>query len=341
MRKYLSISISIGIAGAFLSLGLTGLAAAMPASSMPSSASSSAIPTAKPLYPVYHPGEKLYPVKHKPVVKADKSVKTDKKTAHKPGRMAFIVPNKKNKPKIVFPKTPAIKLAIKPVIIHVKKGITRIVELSLTQINRIIINSYIKSVKTNKTGNLSVLLQGRNAFVEWTPLLEKQGNVSKIDYDKSVNSVIFDTNKGIFTLVLIPKHIPAQTVYIKQGNGFSRTRGKKFYRISKKGIGNFLSGIYKNVYNGVAPRGFALRKKDTLYNAEDGRIKALLVKVYKGGSLEVFEFHIFNETNKKISLSNKNFINLLNGPLSISLSHEHLLPDTFTRLFIVKRGGVR
>ena len=322
-RKYLHISISM----LFLSLVFAGLASAMPPSALPT------LPAAKPLYPVYHPGEKLYPVKHKPV-------KADKKTANRPGKKLFIVPNKKNKSKFVFPKIPAIKLAIKPVIIHVKKGITRIVELSLTQINRIITNSYIKSVKTNKTGNLSVLLQGRNAFVEWTPLLEKQGNVSNIKYDKSINSVIFDTNKGIFTLVLIPKHIPAQTVYIKQGYGENRTRGKKFYRISKKGIGNFLSGIYKNVYNGVAPRGFALKKKHILYNAEDGRIKVLLVKVYKGVSLEVFEFHIFNEMNKKISLSNKNFIGLINSPLSVSLSHEHLLPDTFTRLFIVKRGGL-
>ena len=326
-RKYLSISIPM----LFLSLVFAGLASAIPPSALP------ALPAAKPSYPVYHPGEKLYPVKPKPVVKADK------KTAIMPVRKIFIVPNNKNKSKVVFPKTPTIKLAIKPVIIHVKRGITRIVELSLTQINRIITNSYIKSVKTNKTGNLSVLLQGRNAFGEWTPLLEKQGNVSNIKYDKSVNSVIFDTNKGIFTLVLIPKHIPAQTVYIKQGYGESRTRGKgkKFYRISKKGIGNFLSGIYKNVYNGVVPRGFALKKKHILYNAEDGRIKVLLVKVYKGGSLEVFEFHIFNEMNKKISLSNKNFIGLINSPLSVSLSHEHLLPDTFTRLFIVKRGGLR
>ena len=293
----------------------------------------------KPLYPVYKPGEKLYPVKkHKVKKHKTKNISTDIKKANiKKAKKMPIVPNKKNN--IVYPKTPAIKLAIKPIFIHIKKGITRIVELSLTQINRLITNSYIKSIKTNKTGNLSVLLNGRDAYIEWTPLLEKQGNISSIKYDKSINSVIFDTNRGIFTLVLIPKHIPSQTVYIKQGYGKSRVRGKKFYKISKKGTGNFLSGIYKNVYNGIIPSNFALRKKNVFYNTKNNKIKTVLVKVYKGGTLEVFEFHIFNETNKKISLSNKNFINLINGPLSISLSHEHLLPNTFTRLFIIKKGG--
>lgn len=339
MKKHLFI---LFISILFLSLGFTGLLASAYALNSAPSASTSIPPAAvKPLYPVYRPGEKLYPAV-KNMSKAHKKKTRKTKTAKvKKVKKIIAIPNEKNKSKIAFPKTPVINLAIKPVIIHVKRGITRIVELSLTQINRLIANSYIKSVKTNKTGNLSVLLHGRDAFIEWTPLLEKQGNVSRIKYDKSINSVIFDTNKGIFTLVLIPKHIPAQTVYIKQGIGLSRTRGKKFYRISKKGLGNYLTGIYKNVYNGLIPANFSLRKKHILYNTENREIKALLVKVYRGVSLEVFEFHIFNETNKKISLSNKNFISLINSPLSISLSHEHLLQDTFTRLFIIRRGVKR
>ena len=162
----------------------------------------------KPLYPVYHKGDKLYPVK-----KTAKPINKVKTTAGSP----VVMPAKNV---AVVPPVPGKKigfsnLIIKPIVIHIRHGETRVVKLSLTQINRIVVNSYIQNVKTTKTANISVLLQGKNAYVQWTPLLEKQGNIRRVKYIKQISSIIFNTKKGIFTLVVVPARIPGQTVYVK------------------------------------------------------------------------------------------------------------------------------
>jgi hypothetical protein len=303
---------------------------------------SSAMSVKKP-YPVYHKGDKLYPVQNKTVNKAVKVKKVKNKI---PAVKKNTVKNVKNTAiKNVAISSSAIKgkkkvsitsLVIKPVIIHIKKGMTRVIKLSISSINRIVTNSYIKSVKTSKTGNISVLLQGKNAYIQFTPLLMKQGNKTKIKYPASITSVIFNTKDGIFTLVLVPKYIPAQTIYIKQ-NTYSHRTHAKFYKINKKGFSHYLASIYKNVYNNIIPNGYSLKKMYKVYNTAYPQIKVVLVKKYSGG-FRIYEFHIYNNLDKNVSLSNKEFLSLIPNTLSISLSNEHIFKGSYTRLFIVARG---
>lgn len=288
----------------------------------------------KPLYPVYHKGDKLYPVKK--TVKPAPTIKKVSNPPFKPAKNVSVLPPVPGK-KIGFS-----NLIIKPVVIHIRHGETRVIKLSLTQINRIVVNSYIQNVKTTKTANISVLLQGRNAYVQWTPLLEKQGNVSKVKYIKQLSSIIFNTKKGIFTLVVVPARIPGQTVYVKQKYSSSKyVRGKGFYRIDKKGVSHYFASVFKNVYNNSIPAGFILKKESVGYKTSYPEIKVILVKKYTGGFLNVYEFYVYNKSGDTISLSNKEFINLIGRPLSISLSNEHLFKNTFTRLFIIAKGANR
>jgi hypothetical protein len=67
----------------------------------------------------------------------------------------------------------------------------------------------------------------------------------------------------------------------------------------------------------------------------------MLIKKYIGGFLTVYEFYVYNKADKTVSLSNKEFINLINRPISISLSNEHIFKNTFTRLFIITKGANR
>lgn len=297
----------------------------------------------KPLYPVYHKGDKLYPVKKTaksiPVVTKNTVTTKNKKKVNPvlmPAKNVAIVPPVPGK-KIGFS-----NLIIKPVVIHIRHGETRVVKLSLTQINRIVVNSYIQNVKTTKTANISVLLQGKNAYVQWTPLLEKQGNIRRVKYIKQISSIIFNTKKGIFTLVVVPARIPGQTVYIKQKYSSSKyVSDKGFYRIDKRGATHYFASVYKNVYNGLTPKGFTLKKETVNYKTRYPQIKVMLIKKYIGGFLTVYEFYVYNKADKTISLSNKEFINLINRPISISLSNEHIFKNTFTRLFIITKGANR
>lgn len=301
----------------------------------------------KPVYPVYHKGEKLYPIKKNNIVNSapvNTAIAKAKKNTVKPVPKVKSPIFKPAKNVAIIPPVPGKKigysnLVIKPVVIHIKHGETRVVKLSLTQINRIVINSYIQNVKTTKTANISVLLQGKDAYVQWTPLLEKQGNISKVKYIKQISSIIFNTKKGIFTLVVVPARIPGQTVYIKQKYSSSKyVSDKGFYRIDKKGVSHYFASIYKNVYNDLIPAGFTMKKESVGYKTSYPEIKAMLVKKYIGGFLNIYEFYVYNKSDNTISLSNKEFINLINRPLSISLSNEHLFKNTFTRLFIISKG---
>jgi hypothetical protein len=273
---------------------------------------------AKPVY-------SLYPkAKAKPKSRLSK-IKSDTKRFKNPSE-GNIVPTSKN---ISIAPVPAYK----PVRIFYKKGETVSVGISYLGVNRIVFPSYIKFAHDSKTGDVSILLQGKNAYVQVTPLVIQEGSKRKIVYPKSPASVVFVTKNNTYSVVLVPKKEFPKTVYI-EGSGFNRFNGGKY---KKNKILSFIEKTMVSAYRGKTPDGFIKEKENKTIKTQYPEITVKFVNKFKSYSYELMEFFMENLTNKPVNLSNEEFINLYSGSVAVSISHERLLPETYMRLFILRR----
>jgi hypothetical protein len=281
------------------------------------------------LYPVYHP-KKIF---NTPVKNSKISKKTVKKTV--PADMTDM----KDMKDIKDVKSKLDRLYITPVYVKIKNGEAVVVKLSINAINRIVVNSYIKNIKTSKTGDTSILLQGKNAYVQFTPVIIQRGGVRETKYPTAISSAIFTTKRGIFTLIMEPKSIAPQNIFIKQNGETKRNYGSGAAKISKKGFSKFAASLLTAVYDNRIPDGFIKKRYVKNYPLNYAGIKLVSVKKYEGYNFNIYEFHVINMSSKIISLDNKEFLKVINNPSVISLSNEHIYPEAYSRLFIIARRG--
>ena len=275
------------------------------------------------LYPIYHP-KKIF----NPPVKKNSNI--SKRTVKK----AASEPDIKDVGSV---KSKLDKLYITPVYIKIKNGEDAVVKLSINAINRIVVNSYIKNVKTSKTGDTSILIQGKNAYVQFTPVIIQRGGVRETKYPTAISSAIFTTKKGIFTLIMEPKSIAPQNIFIKQNEETPRNNGSGAAKISKKGFSKFAASLLTAVYNNRIPDGFIKKRYVKSYPLNYKGIKFVSAKKYEGYNFNIYEFHVINVSSKIVSLDNKEFLKVINNPSVISLSNEHIYPEAYSRLFIIAR----
>ena len=220
--------------------------------------------------------------------------------------------------------------AVNAVHVSVKPGQTKTVYLSRAFINRISFSHYIDYARTSKTGDVSVTLNGRNAIVVFSPYMIESGAVKKVVYPKVPSSILFKSGNSVVSLLLVPKNIPPQTVYI---NSFANNFNNRGFH-SNGGFSKYVAKVFRDIYAKRIPKGYMLKKKDIIYKADYPQVAIKLIKEYKG-RFTVYEYLIKNLSDNEISLSNKEFLYLKNNILAISLSNEHLFKDTFTRLLIM------
>ena len=278
----------------------------------------------QPSYPVYKP-----PVKSKT----------------KAGTLAYKLKNKKYSAaakktvnsQIVLPMRnmakPKMNSSVTPVYLPVEKGETKTVYIARKFINRVVFPDYVKYARTSKTGDISVLLQGKTALISVTPYIVAKGPVKRAVFPKSVSSAMFRVDHRTYSFLFIPKDIPPQTLYVNMKNAAVRTIKVNI----KGGLASYLYPVLKSIYNGIVPRSFTASRKNVIYKSNYPQVGIKLVKKFNGGNLEIYEFIVKNESESPLSVSNKEFLYLKKDAVAISVSNEHLFPKTYTRLFIVTR----
>ncbi len=238
---------------------------------------------------------------------------------------------------IPTPPAPAERLSqktkkYKPETISVKKGETAVINISYLGVNRIVFPSFIKYAHDSKTGDISILLHGRNAYIQTTPLVITEGAKKKIVYPKSPTSTIFVTKNDTYSIVFVPEKSFPKTVFIK-GENFSAAGSNG----SKNRAQSFIEKTFIYAYRGLTPKGFSKKRANKLLVTQYPEVKLKLVRDFKSYRYELLEIYAENTTNAPLSLSSKEFIDLYPRPVAVSISHEKLMPKTYTRLFILIR----
>ncbi len=223
--------------------------------------------------------------------------------------------------------------SVMPVYLNVKKGETKTLYIARKFINRIVFPYYVKYARTSKTGDISVLLQGKTALISVTPYIVAKGPVKRAVFPKSLSSAMFRVYHQTYSFIFVPKDIPPQTLYINMEN----TAASSIKINVKGGLASYLYPVMRSVYNGVNPRSFTDTAENVIYKSNYHQVGIKLVKKFNGNNLEIYEFVVKNMSKSPISISNKEFLYLKKNVIAISVSNEHLFPKTYTRLFIVTR----
>ena len=227
--------------------------------------------------------------------------------------------------KVVLPPT------VSAVLIKVGRGETKTIYLSRRFINRIIFPHYVSYAKTSKTGDVSITIDGKDAVVVFSPYMIESGASKKIVYPKVPSSILFRSGNQAVSLLVVPKNIPPQTVYIKM-SGYSS--GKSLHLSG--GFSKYVGKVFKSVYENKIPNGYMTNNVNVFYKSNYPQLSIRLIKKYTGKFI-IYEYIIQNLSGKTLSLSNKEFLHLKNDILAISLSSERLFRNTYTRLLILGR----
>ncbi len=141
------------------------------------------------------------------------------------------------------------------------------------------------------------------------------------------------TSAGTYSLVLVPKQIPGETIVV-------RAPGEGIERAAKWEESNDyvmdLKDLIKGMYQGVAPMGYSITETGVDVTALQGTRQSE-TKLYKGATLVGEVSLLANLTKTPIELAENQFYK--KGVLAVSIDHRQVPPMGQIKVYIVRRSS--
>lgn len=229
--------------------------------------------------------------------------------------------------------------ATEPVNTFVLPEITTQIEMSSSDINRIVCQADIRDVIFSKEKGLSVKFAGRDAFVKFL-ITKKEGQEI---YSNTPSELFLICGNDAYSLIAIPRRIPSQTIRLSSGKlekikrNISLMDGLPF---EKKVL-----GLIKSVYTEDIPDSFSITKSNKKIEIfKDITLTLKRTVAIEGDGLQVKEYNV--EINKdlphaSVQIMEKDFLRteLTVKPVAISIDKMNLKKGDSARLFIVEQIG--
>lgn len=214
--------------------------------------------------------------------------------------------------------------------------VTTVVQLSSSDINRLVCPSEIKDVIYSKEKGLNVKITGKDAFAKFVLLKKSDGEKA---YSVLPTEMFVVCGDDTFQLIAYPRRIPAQTIRLTSGKDKKIKANQELFAglpFEKR----ILKAI-KDVFTENIPDSFAVTKIDK----KIGRFKEVEIIHRRsfdieGEGLRVLEYEITpKEGIKQFKLNEKLFIkkDFAENPVAISLEKHILRQGDMSRLFIVEQ----
>ena len=215
------------------------------------------------------------------------------------------------------------------------------VVLSSSDINRLICPVEIKDVIYSKEKGLTVRLAGNNAFVKFL-VMKKDG---KDLYATTPSELYMVCGENVYTMIAVPRRIPAQTVQLSGGKADSIRKNLTLF--SEVPFEKRIIAIIKSIYTDRVPDSFTVRKIDKAYPVFQGLSLVLnTIVTIDGEGLTVKEYRArIAEGSKEntLTLREKDFLttDLAQKPVAVSIDTLNLKKGEISRIFVVERteGG--
>jgi len=202
------------------------------------------------------------------------------------------------------------------------------VEVSLTDVNRIVCPVKVEGVIYSKEKAIDVKRQKNNVWVKILPYKEGE----KVKYPDYPRELFVECGGQVFSLLLIPKKIPSKTIYLKP-KYWDFKNARKFEE--NLPYEKLIVKLIKYAYIEYPPDGYKVKEvNERVKRFSEGKL--ILRKKYEGYMYEVREYVFI--ANKKTYLSEKALIPYLPAnTLAISVETLSLEKGSYTRIFVVVR----
>ncbi|HHJ63321.1 MAG TPA: hypothetical protein ENJ61_00275 [Aquifex aeolicus] len=201
------------------------------------------------------------------------------------------------------------------------------VEISLTDVNRIVCSSEITGVVYSKEKSIEIKRKGRNAWVKILPT--KKGE--KIEYPSYPREVYIECGGLVFSLILLPRKIPAATVVLKVPHE-DDARAREF----EKKAGSYeklILSLIRHAYREVPPPGYRVKKENRKVR-EFKELDLYLLKSYEGSRYVIEEYLI--TAKEDVHLTEGSFVPYIRFPAALSIVKPRLKAGESTRLLVVR-----
>lgn len=203
--------------------------------------------------------------------------------------------------------------------------------VSLTDISRVHCGSGISNLVYSKEKNIEIKSTGKDAYIKILP----KGIGDRLEYSKNPREVYFECGQKTYSLVLVPKDIPAQTILLKS-DSVDIEKASEFEK--KDSYQETLKELVKRGYTESQPDGYEVVKGDQVIRFD--ALTLSLEKKYLGSRYVIYEYIIEAKIDigQKTPLQEAVFTEYLTQPLVSTIVKHTLLKGEKTRMIVV---GVR
>jgi len=216
--------------------------------------------------------------------------------------------------------------------IRVLPEVTTKIFLSSSDVNRIVCEAPIKDVVFSQEKGITVKIEGKNAFIKF---LVKEIDGKK-EYSTTPSEFYVICDNTVYTMVAIPKRIPARTVRLVPPLSNKIKKNIEFFKslpFEKR-----IVYIVKHVLKDDIPDTWDTTKVSKAINVyQDLDINLIRIFKIEGTGLRVKEFIL--RSNKKLKLKETEFLltSLTKNPIGISLSSLNISKGKPVELIIIER----
>lgn len=203
--------------------------------------------------------------------------------------------------------------------------------ISLKDLSRIHCSSAITNVFYSKEKEIEIKTTGNDAYIKVLPRKTTGGEGGeKIEYGTNPRELYIECAGETFSLVLVPKDLPAQTIVLK--TAFADVKRAVSYERSNSYDAMVLD-LVKKAYVGDVPDGYEPTHIGKTIK-EFSELDLIEVRSYVGAKYTVSEY-LINAKKRLPALNEAMFIPYLKGSLAISIVKTILEPTESTKMFVV------
>ena len=210
----------------------------------------------------------------------------------------------------------------------------QVVDVSLRDLNRITCSGgKLSKIIYSKEKGIMIQQVGSDFYVKVIPVEETDPfGRKKIVYKAKPTEVYAYCSGKVFSLILNPKDIPAETVVLK----IRKTNRKEAESFEKANpYEETLLKLIKYAYKENIPPGYTAREVNRIVR-DYQNLEVALKRVYTGDSFKVYEYIL--TAKLPVSLTEAQFLKLVSNPQAISIVKPSLSKGEVTRLLIVARN---
>ena len=208
------------------------------------------------------------------------------------------------------------------------------VEISLKDVTRVVCFTNITRVIYSKEKGMEIKTVDRNAFIKNLPkeAVDPMTGRIAIDYDSRPKEVYLVCGDKTFSLLLIPKDIPANTIYLKS----SYVEKEKAFSFEKSNdYENTILKLLKSAYSENVPEGYSVDNIEKVLK-EYQEIRLVHKRNYTGIMFEIQEYVVI--AKKELNINEITLLEAISpkNPLAVSIISPLLRPNEQSRVFIVR-----